>query len=148
MIIREAKLHDVDALAVLFDSYRLFYGQTSNRPGACQFLEERIRRSESVIYIAVDSSSCIAGFVQLYPLFSSVRMKPLWLLNDLFVSPLYRRRGISVMLLNQAKTLCKATGAGGLFLETSKSNLLANQLYLKSGFMPVLENTFYSWQEM
>lgn len=148
MTIREANHSDLERLAVLFDAYRIFYDQNSNVTEAERFLEERLNSSDSVIYIATDNSSCIAGFVQLYPLFSSVRMKPLWLLNDLFIAPLYRRKGISAMLLDQAKELCKATGAAGLFLETSKSNVLANQLYLKSGFKPVLENTFYAWQEM
>ena len=35
------------------------------------------------------------GFVQLYPMFSSVRARRTWVLNDLFVEAQFRRGGIA-----------------------------------------------------
>ena len=86
---------DVDAVAPLFDAYRQFYQQPSDPALARAFIAERLARSESVIFLAERDGQAV-GFVQLYPLFSSTAARPrrLWLLNDLFVSPVGpRRRG-------------------------------------------------------
>src|SRR6266851_4244256 len=87
-----AGLDDLEALAPLFDGYRRFYRQPSDPQAARAFLAERLKRNESVIFVAVLDGG-IVGFTQLYPLFSSVSMKRLWLLNDLFVAPEARRTG-------------------------------------------------------
>ena len=77
--------------------------KTADYETAKSFLEERISRNESVIYIA-EADQKVVGFTQLYPLFSSTRMKKLWLLNDLYVEEEYRQKGISVALIDRAKS--------------------------------------------
>ena len=62
----------------------MFYRQDSDLEGAKVFLRNRIERKESVIFVAVEDDEYI-GFTQLYPSFSSISMKELWILNDLFV---------------------------------------------------------------
>ena len=69
----------------MFDAYRQFYGQRPDLPGAAAFLTERLTRGEAVVFLALDGESAL-GFVQLYPSFSSVRMRPIWIPNDLFVA--------------------------------------------------------------
>jgi GNAT superfamily N-acetyltransferase len=81
----------------------------------------------------------------LYPLFSSTRMKRLWLLNDLFVDKEYRGKGVSKQLIAAAKELCKQTNACGLVLETAKKNIVGNDLYPKVGFSLDKEHNYYSW---
>ena len=109
------------------------------------FLKERISQKESFVFIAKDESEKLVGFVQLYPLFSSTRMKRLWLLNDLFVDPKYRGLGISKSLIEMAKSWCKSTNGCALILETEKSNLIVNQLYPSVGFSLDEEHNYYSW---
>ena len=92
MQIRRATLDDIDSLAPLFDAYRGFYGQPSDVDAARAFLRERHERDESVALIAFDDARAV-GFVQLYPIFSSVRMRRVWLLNDLYVDAGARRSG-------------------------------------------------------
>src|SRR5258708_8792344 len=87
-----AGLGDVEALVPLFVGYREFYRQPSDPDGARAFLADRIKRGESIIFLAMVDGTA-AGFTQLYPLFSSVSLKPLWLLNDLLVAPAPRRAG-------------------------------------------------------
>lgn len=86
----------------------------------------------------------LAGFAQLYPLFSSMRMQRQWLLNDLFVKEEYRGRGISKALLEQAKELCRQTEACGFTLETAKSNDIDNKLYPSAGMELNTEFNFYN----
>ncbi|WP_428979912.1 GNAT family N-acetyltransferase [Elizabethkingia anophelis] len=103
-----------------------------------------MNNNESVIYIAEADGETI-GFTQLYPLFSSTRMKKLWLLNDLYVEEEYRQKGISIALIDKAKELCRETGACQLSLETSKTNMVGNNLYPKTDFQLDTEANFYYW---
>ncbi len=146
MKIRKALTDDIESLAKLFDDYRTFYGKETDFEGAKKFLFDRITNGESEIFVAENSESELVGFVQLYPIFSSTKMKRLWLLNDLFVDLTYRGQGISILLIDRAKKHCKDTGACRLTLETTKSNEVGNKLYPKMGFILDSEHNFYSWQ--
>ena len=77
MPIIQATSENLVPLALLFDAYRVFYRKESDVDAAFQFLKERIANEESIIFIAIDEDKSIKGFVQLYPLFSSTRMKKL-----------------------------------------------------------------------
>ena len=141
--IRSAELNDVDIIAPLFDAYRMFYNQQSSLNDAMEFLKQRLIKNESVIFLAFYENKAV-GFTQLYPLFSSVSLKKLWLLNDLFVDEGYRKSGAATALLEQAKAYAQSTGAKGLLLETSNDNLPAQNLYEKNGWVKE-ENFFYEF---
>src|SRR6516162_3796139 len=108
-----AGLEHLDVLTGLFDAYRQFYGQEPDLPGARRFLEERLRGRDSVVLLAVrdDDPGTGVGFVQLYPSFSSVSMRPIWILNDLFVTPPARRAGVARSLLGAAYEVARSRGA-------------------------------------
>jgi len=142
--IRKANASDLDQLSVLFNAYRVFYKKEPDLKGANDFLKARMHDNDSEIFVCEEEKT-LTGFVQLYPLFSSTRMKKLWLLNDLFVDSTNRRKGISVALLEKAKELCRETGACGMYLETAKSNVIGNQLYPRTGFVLNSDHNFYDW---
>lgn len=144
IFVREAGLEDLDVLTDLFEAYRVWYQKEPNRAAARDFLRERIERSESVIYLAIADDK-VVGFTQLYPLFSSTRMKRVWLLNDLFVQDSYRGKGISRLLLERAKELARQTGACEIMLETAKTNTVGNQLYPSAGFALGNDFNWYHW---
>lgn len=131
-----AGIDHVGLIAPSFDSYRQFYGQSSDLDGAKAFLAERLAKQQSVIFLAVDDvapATCL-GFVQLYPSFSSVRMKPIWILNDLFVAKEARRCGVARLLMDAALDLARSTGAARLVLSTAKENQAAKSLYFALGY--------------
>jgi len=134
MRIDQATLHDLDALAPLFDGYRQFYGKPSDLAGAREFLTARLRLNESLVLLARDEHGEALGFTQLYPLFSSVRMVRTWLLNDLFVAAPARRRGVARALLEAAAVHAKKLGAASLSLSTAHDNLPAQALYEALGW--------------
>jgi ribosomal protein S18 acetylase RimI-like enzyme len=142
---RKATPEDVDSLSELFDSYRKFYGKVTDLEGAKTFLKNRISNADSEIFVVENHATQLVGFVQLYPLFSSTRMKKYWLLNDLFVHPDFRGKGISIGLIDKAKALVKASKACGMYLETEKSNIIGNNLYPKAGFQLNTVCNFYEW---
>jgi len=133
MLVRRAEIGDVDELAPLFDGYRQFYGQRSDLAAGRAFLAERMRRDESVIFVAI-ADDVMLGFTQLYPCFSSVSVKRLWILNDLFVSPTARRGGVGRRLLERAREWAVETGAKGLTLTTALTNSAARSLYESCGW--------------
>jgi GNAT superfamily N-acetyltransferase len=123
---RKAQLADVQQLSELFDQYRIFYHKDSDIPAAEKFLTERIENNDSEIFLR-ENEGKLVGFVQLYPLFSSTRMKRYWLLNDLYVNENYRGKGFSKQLIEASKELAKSTDAAGILLETGKSNRYRKQ---------------------
>ncbi|TWD91596.1 GNAT family acetyltransferase [Neobacillus bataviensis] len=142
MIIQKATLTELEPLTELFDLYRMFYKQESDLEGAKQFLSERISKDESVSFIALDGENPL-GFVQLYPSFSSVSMKRLWILNDLYVKKEARGKGVGENLLKKAIEFAKETGAKGLFLETTNDNYNAQRLYEKIGYKKEANYFYY-----
>jgi ribosomal protein S18 acetylase RimI-like enzyme len=124
---------DLDSLAGLFDAYRQFYGQPSDLARARQWLRERLRFGESVVLVA-RRDGALAGFVQLYPMFSSVRTAKTWVLNDLYVDAGARRQGVARTLLDAAAAFARADGAAGIALETAHDNAAARALYRAAGW--------------
>jgi ribosomal protein S18 acetylase RimI-like enzyme len=145
MTVRKARIEDLDQLAVLFDQYRVFYNKETDIENARRFLSDRINNREAEIFVAESADGNLAGFVLLYPLFSSTRMQRLWLLNDLFVHPASRGKHVSVMLIDKAKALSRETRAAGLVLETAKSNTIGNNLYARTDFVLDGEHNYYAW---
>jgi len=110
----------------------VFYKRPSDKEAAKQFLFERLKNRDSIIFLAFVDNEAV-GFTQLYPSFSSVSMQPIYILNDLYVTKEYRKQGIGVALLNKAKQLCKEQNYKGLGLQTETSNP-AQYLYESLGW--------------
>lgn len=144
-MIRRAQIADLPQLAQLFDDYRVFYRKESDLSAANDFIKERMLAEESVIFVH-ESGSDITGFTQLYPIFSSTRMRRIWLLNDLFIKPEFRGKGISKELIEAAKEHSRQTNASGLLLETEQANKIGNRLYPSVGFELNEETNYYWWE--
>lgn len=140
--VRQAGLADVARLAPLFDAYRGFYGQAGDVGLAEAFLRERLALGESFVLLAERGEAAV-GFVQLYPLFSSVRARRILVLNDLYVMESARRGGVAEALLREAEALAREAGALRLVLETGEDNRAAQRLYEKMGWRHVSENRWY-----
>jgi len=141
--IRVATIDDLEDLTRLFDAYRVFYEKSSDMIAAKSFLQKRISNNESIIYIAFIDNNTV-GFTQIYPLFSSVSMQRMFLLNDLYVDPQYRCKGIGEALLNRGKQYTIENNGKSLILETAIDNP-AQHLYERLGWTKDTEYLHYSW---
>jgi len=141
--IKKANLSDLHGISKLFDAYRVFYKQPSDLALAIRFLNDRFDKGESIIFYAKNDVGEYLGFTQLYPSFSSVSAKRLWILNDLFVSENTRGLGIGKKLLNRAKEYAKETNAKGIALETDITNVNAQGLYESLGYIKNSEHYYY-----
>lgn len=140
-VIIRATVEHVELLTPMFDGYRQFYGRTPDPGQARRFLLERLERDESVIFIAIEGETGV-GFTQLYPSFSSVSAKRVWILNDLFVVSEARQRGVASALLDRAERFAVETRAKGLELKTAKDNP-AQRLYERKGWQR--DEAFYHY---
>ena len=130
---RQAALTDIEALAVLFDEYRQFYGGTSDLKAARAFLISRFEHGESVVFLAFRDNEPI-GFTQLYPSFSSLSLARTYVLNDLFVRLSGRKKGIGTALIHTATEYAKTVGALFMSLSTATTNTTAQSLYQSLGW--------------
>jgi GNAT superfamily N-acetyltransferase len=131
---------DVQDIVPLFLDYLRFYGVPAVEGRAREFINARLARGESAIFVAYDAG-LPAGFTQLYPGFSSLDLAPQWTLEDLFVTPSARNRGIARALLAAAENLARGTGAVRLTLSTAVTNANAQRLYESAGWMR--DDAFY-----
>ena len=143
-VVRIAGLDDLESVVPLFDSYRQFYGRTSDQALARSFLRERIANKESVIFLAEADGGAAVGFIQLYPSFTSTGAARIWILNDLFVAPASRGLGIAGLLLERAAGFARETGAVRLGLSTAVTNHAAQALYERHGWKKDTE--FFNYQ--
>jgi ribosomal protein S18 acetylase RimI-like enzyme len=129
-----ADMKDLEEVSKLFDRYRIFYNQLSDFAAARSFLQERLQKGDSKIFIA-RTDDRIVGFTQLYPSFSSVSMKTVWLLNDLFVEESYRNQRVAKSLIGAAENFARETNAVRIVLSTQISNIAAGSLYRSLGYI-------------
>ena len=135
MRIVQATLEHLDLLTPLFVKYREFYGELPFPDSSKAFLEKRLRRKESVIYLALaDEEDKLLGFCQLYPSYSSLALKRVWILNDIYVAEDARRQLVADRLLQTAKNMAKETNAVRMRVSTSLDNEVAHKVYESIGF--------------
>ncbi|MGM8212515.1 GNAT family N-acetyltransferase [Virgibacillus sp. W0430] len=147
IVLMKAELDEVDLVSDLFDQYRVFYKQPSNIEEGKKFLLDRMRKQQSVIFLAVEEQETSVkplGFVQLFPSFSSVSLAKTWILNDLYVVQSARRRGVAKRLMQKAKEYALETDAKKVMLETATDNYKAQQLYESIGYEKDSEHFYYS----
>ncbi|WP_374664000.1 GNAT family N-acetyltransferase [Acinetobacter sp.] len=134
MIVRRAAEQDLNQLAVLFDEYRQFYGASSNPDLSYRFLKQRFDNQQSVFFIHI-KDDVFTGFVVLYLGFSSVACSTYYILDDVYVTPVYRRQGSAKQLIDTAILFARHENALRITLDTQKNNYQSHQLYEKMGFV-------------
>ncbi len=145
MNIIRAQLQHADLIAPLFDAYRQFYKADSDLEASREFIHQRLASNESVIFLALDDDTAI-GFVQLYPVFASVVLQSLWLLNDLYVDPSARKQGTGEALMKEAEDFASEKNSRGLFLRTATDNIPAQRLYERCGWLR--DEKFYRYDKI
>ena len=133
MEIKRINLQESGLVTGLFDRYRQFYQQEPDLNKAESFIQERLAKNESVIFVALAKRRPVA-FTQLYPMYSSVRASKNWILNDLYVDADHRKQGIGEALIKKAMNFAKGEGATFVQLETAVDNFTAQSLYEAIGF--------------
>jgi GNAT superfamily N-acetyltransferase len=131
--VRRATPQSIDALLPLVRAYRAFYEQTPDPAGERRFISKHLRDATSTVFFATDGTSAL-GFVQIFESWSTVRLAPMLILEDLFVEPSARGRGVARALIDAAIAYAREAGAFGMFLETAVDNERAQEVYQRAGW--------------
>ena len=123
MQIRLASELDTDVLVNLFDDYRQSMGFKSEPKKCRQFITNRLVENDSMILVAWEQQKCL-GFVQLYPSYSSLLLKPVWYFDDVFVDTSHRGEGVAIQLIEKAKMLAQGTDV----MLVKRTKVLKNEL--------------------
>jgi ribosomal protein S18 acetylase RimI-like enzyme len=142
LTVRLAVLDDLERLLPLVQAYRIFYEQQPDVQRERSFIESHLKKKTSAMYLA-EANQNTAGFAQLFKSYSTVHLSTVWILEDLFVVPKYRRYGIGAMLLEQARLHALGDGASSMFLETAYDNETAQRVYERAGW--TREGRFYKY---
>ncbi|MBE2897062.1 GNAT family N-acetyltransferase [Pasteurellaceae bacterium HPA106] len=116
MRIFKAEVWNLDLLLPLFEQYRNHLGSPANPERARIFLSNRIRFSESIIFLVLDEQERAIGFAQLYPHWSSVQLSRYWQLSDIFVAPDVSEADTLTLLLSKCREFVKFTQSQRLAL--------------------------------
>jgi ribosomal protein S18 acetylase RimI-like enzyme len=144
MTIRAAALADIPALTDLYIAYRVFYGEPPAEEAAYRFIRDRIQHNAGQYFLAwnlAHEQGSPVAFMHLMPSTNTLAMRPMWLLEDLYVEPSARNHGIATSLLRHAEEFARGTGAERLTLATAHDNTTAQSIYRKLGY--IREEHFY-----
>ncbi|MGQ0286419.1 GNAT family N-acetyltransferase [Pasteurellaceae bacterium 22721_9_1] len=117
MRIFKAEQWNLAVLLPLFEEYRLSHGMAENPDRTLTFLNNRIRFSESIFFIAFDDQQKAVGFIQLYPRLSSLQLQRYWQLTDIFVQEGSKKTEIYTALIEKAKEFVSFTQSNMLTVE-------------------------------
>jgi GNAT superfamily N-acetyltransferase len=133
--IEAASTEDLSELLRLYVAYRVFYREAPEEERAAAFVRNRLMQSSGRYFLAWNESSCAVGFMHLMPSTNTLAMRPIWLLEDLYVDLPARGHGVATALLSYAEEFARNTGAERVTLATAHDNLAAQQLYKRLGYV-------------
>jgi len=93
------------------------------------FLHELLENERAVYLVAKDVLGKVAGYVGMWVIFDEGHI------TNVAVHPLFRNRGIGSLLLTRLAEVCREHDVKFLTLEVRRSNLAAQNLYYKHGFV-------------
>jgi ribosomal protein S18 acetylase RimI-like enzyme len=135
MIIISIQAHHIKKASILFNEYRMFYNQPSDLEAAESFLSQRLAKKESLIFLATDETETEPmGFMQIYPSFTSVGLNAIYIVNDLYVPPQHRKKGVAHALLAKAQLSAVEARVRKIVLQTAITNTAAQTLYESCGY--------------
>ena len=133
--VHQATIFDLELLVPLFDAYRQFNDCDSSVDTAREFLRARLNHGDSILFVAMDEGEAV-GFALLYPSFSSLSMRRIFSMNDLYVEKAARRKGTALRLMTAAVDYASAVGAEKISLRIAPHNFAAQALYTSTGWEP------------
>lgn len=110
------------------------YGQDEELEPKCEkSLLDLLDDGVAQFYMAKQGQNW-AGFVVVCWGYSTTSGKPILRVQDIYVEPKFRNRGIGTGLLAFCEKMARAKGAHSIRLETNINNTQARRLYEKAGY--------------
>jgi len=133
----------VSPAATLLAQYRWPLRCPTDHLASCEASLHRLLDWPSAQFFLAAQSEEWVGFVSINWGFSTSKGQPIVRIQDLFVLPRYRHRGIARSLLQHGMQLGRQHGANRLQLETGTQNMPARALYTAYGFEWLADKEIY-----
>lgn len=131
---RPAALPDVTSLVALMRAFYAESGYPLPEAQAARTFEHLITAPHLGAVWLLEADGQPAGFVVLTVSFSMEYGGLRGFVDDLFVAPAFRRRGLATLGVDAVKRACAARGVRALLVETSAANEAALAVYRRAGF--------------
>ena len=139
----KANVNHIKQVGELFDLYRQFYKYVSNIKDSTDYISERMKNNESIIFFATNKQKEAMGFVQLYETFGSLDLGKIIILYDLYVKKDHRKNKIGRQLMLKSHEYAKKINAKRIQLSTATDNFIGQSLYESLGY--VKDADFYTY---
>jgi len=139
----KANVNHIKQVGELFDLYRQFYKYVSNINESTDYISERMKNNESIIFFATNKKKEAMGFVQLYETFGSLDLGKIIILYDLYVKKDHRKNKIGRQLMLKSHEYAKKINAKRIQLSTATDNFIGQSLYESLGY--VKDADFYTY---
>ena len=131
--IRPARVDEIEAMLPLIRAYCEFYETEPDDDGLRRMFETLITEpSQGAVFIAREGDDAV-GFATLDWKWSSLKASRLGYLEDLYVHPDARGRGIADALIAACVERCRERGMGALQWLTAPDNHRAQKVYARTG---------------
>ena len=127
---------DGKAIAPLLDAYRVFYGEPPDLEAARTFIRQRFAKRDTQFFVARANDGGLLGFAHLLLSIDTLSLRPIGILEDIYVLEAARGQGIGGALLDAAAAYARAHSLARLTLSTAHQNRTAQRLYLAKGYVP------------
>jgi GNAT superfamily N-acetyltransferase len=127
---------DGDEIAPLLDAYRVFYGEPSDVAAAQSFVRERFAKRDTQFFVARANDGALLGFAHMLLSLDTLSLRPIGILEDIYVVETARGQGVGGALLDEAERYAREAGLVRLTLSTAHQNRTAQRLYLAKGYVP------------
>lgn len=124
---------EIEALAEIFDQYRVHYGEAFHASRSASWLDEHLGTGRLRVFVAEESARFV-GFAVTMDVPASLRLGHFWQVRDLFVLPTHRRLGVGRALLESVRAAAIAASALRLVVQTEDDNEPALRLYADGGY--------------
>ncbi|TAE54254.1 MAG: GNAT family N-acetyltransferase [Nostocales cyanobacterium] len=134
LIIRFAQPHDSDALFGLIQGLAEYEKLSAAVTGNAEILKDHLFGERKYIEaIVAEVEGKVVGFALFFHNYSTFLTKPGIYLEDIFVLPAYRRRGIGKSLLNKLAKIAVERNCGRLEWSVLDWNVSAQEFYRNIG---------------
>lgn len=133
---RRARPDEEDALLELMRAYYAEDGYPFREHGARAALARLLREPErGAVFVAEQDDSPIGGYAVLTVGYSLEYLGLDAFVDELYLTPAFRGRGLSRGALAALEAECLARGVGALHLEVERDKAIALDLYRRRGFV-------------
>ena len=131
---RKARIDDIPLLLDLMEEFYAEAGYKLNRLHAEQAFANLLADDRLGHVWIIDEDGGDAGYLVLTLKYAMEYGGMIGCLDDLFVKPAFRNRGLSSEALRQVRTFCKQSGTRALTVEVGRDNGPAQTVYRRTGF--------------